>query len=174
MATSKAEVGNRIFAVSSSMMPNTGCPEKIMKSNGWKSAWLLKERLAQPPIRKASPPRTVVTSQRGLLKRPIAQLTEASSKATELVRAAKNTMMKNNRPISDPAGIVWKATGRLTNSSPSPPCTCSCPLRMASRLTGASAAKVIGNIARPAITATDVSAVAIWTDVLARLISRPA
>ena len=64
------------------------------------------------------------------------------------VSAAIDTMAKNSTPKAVPNGICWKASGRLMKIRPGP-AVGSIPL-----------AKMIGKIARPASSATQVSAMA--------------
>ncbi|MNY62653.1 hypothetical protein D3C86_1995110 [compost metagenome] len=64
------------------------------------------------------------------------------------VNAATETMAKNSTPNRVPNGICWKASGRLMKISPGP-----APGLMP-------LAKITGKIARPASSATQVSAMA--------------
>ena len=111
---------------------------------------------------KAIPPSSTVATPRARLNRFITQAVGASSNATELVSAAKNTIRKNRKPMNEPAGMVWKLAGSVWNISVGPLSTAS------------PAANTIGKMARPAMIATDVSAAAMMVDVLARFVLRSA
>ena len=106
MQVSKAVIGivrREVKMSSTSITPlsaNSGTA-----SNGWNHESIPVDRAERTP--STSPAKAMMT-EANWRRRPnlsISQAVGTSSSEIELVSAAKPTMMKNNRPISDPKGI---------------------------------------------------------------------